>query len=73
MSCPKLCVNAQMSEKHENHRIVTCSVRTRPIRSARKPASQPPTADDSSVAVTARPALPASTCHSAITVPMTSG
>jgi len=69
----KSCTKAQTREKIENHRIVNCRVRTRPIRSAMKPPSQPPTAEASSVTVPAKPANPASTFHSLMIVPITSG
>ena len=60
-------------EKKKNHRMVSCNVLTRPMRSERKPPNQPPTAEASSVTVPARPAVPASTFHSAMMVPITSG
>ncbi|OIQ72788.1 hypothetical protein GALL_455810 [mine drainage metagenome] len=72
-SWSKFCTKAQTSEKTENQRIVSCKVLTRPMRSARKPPSQPPMAEASNVTVPARPALPGSTFHSAMMVPITSG
>ena len=45
------------------------SIRTRPMRSERKPEIHPPTAEQSSVTVTARPETPVSTCQSGSSVP----
>ena len=47
---------AQRAVNTANHSTVSCSVRTRPIRSDRMPAIQPPAADASSVIVPMKPA-----------------
>jgi hypothetical protein len=51
--------------------MVICSVRTRPMRSASRPASHPPSAEESSAAVASVPASPALMCHSLRRVGMT--
>jgi len=55
-SCSKLWANPSR-EVDNNHRLVICSVRTRPIRSACNPAIQPPTAESSKVTVASGPAV----------------
>jgi hypothetical protein len=44
-SCSGECVKPLRKVKALNHSTVTCSMRTRPYRSARMPASQPPMAE----------------------------
>src|SRR6201999_4362245 len=62
---------AQRKVKNEYHRMVICSIFTRPNRSASVPLNQPPSDDISSVTVPMRPASPFDIPHTAITVGMT--
>ena len=55
-SCSKELVKPHKNVQTANQRMVNCSTFTRPILSARMPASHPPTADVIRVAVAMRPA-----------------
>jgi hypothetical protein len=57
--------------KTEYHRIVICSIRTRPKRSAGVPENHPPNDEISSVTVPIRPACPRDRPQSVITVGIT--
>jgi hypothetical protein len=57
--------------KVANQRMVICSVRTRPIRSATRPAIQPPAAEKSRALVASVPAWPLLRCQRAMSVGMT--
>src|SRR5690242_2777491 len=70
-SCSKFCANAQRNVKTEYQRIVICSIRTRPNRSANVPENHPPSDEISKVTVPMRPASPRDSPHSAITVGIT--
>ena len=70
-SCSKLWAKPLRKVKTENHRMVSCSVRTRPMRSASSPAAQPPTAEHSSVTVAIWPAWALVRLHSAMMVGIT--
>src|SRR5215472_7834961 len=70
-SCSKFCAKAQRKVNTEYHRIVICSIRTRPKRSASVPENQPPNDEISNVTVPIRPACPRDSPQSAITVGIT--
>src|SRR5438477_8808903 len=70
-SCSKFCAKAQRNVKIEYHRIVICSIRTRPKRSANVPENHPPSDERSNVTVPMSPASPRDKPHSAITVGIT--
>src|SRR5205823_9510700 len=70
-SCSKFCAKAQKKVNTEYHRIVICSIRTRPNRSASVPENQPPSDEISNVTVPMSPASPRDRPHSAMTVGMT--
>lgn len=70
-NCSKLCVKPDRNVDAENHSMVSCSVRTRPIRSASMPASQPPTAEVSSAPVASQPVCAVEMPHSAISAGIT--
>src|SRR5947209_4350126 len=70
-SCSKFCANAQRKVNSEYHRIVICSIRTRPNRSASVPENHPPSDEISNVTVPMSPASPRDSPHSAITVGIT--
>src|SRR5215470_5557089 len=57
-SCSKFWAKAQRKVKTEYHRIVICSIRTRPNRSASVPENHPPKDEISKVTVPIRPASP---------------
>jgi hypothetical protein len=57
--------------KTEYHKIVICSIRTRPNRSARVPENHPPSDEISRVTAPMSPACPRDRPHSAITVGIT--
>ena len=57
--------------KNEYQRIVICSIRTRPKRSASVPQNQPPRDEISKVTVPMSPASPFDNPHSAMTVGIT--
>src|SRR4030088_2100171 len=50
-SCSKFCAKAHRNVKNEYQRIVICSMRTRPKRSATEPQNQPPRDEISKVTV----------------------
>src|SRR5436853_5068371 len=66
-SCSKFCAKAHRNVKKEYQRIVICSMRTRPKRSASAPQNQPPSDEISKVTVPMSPASPFDNPHSAIT------
>jgi len=70
-SCSKFWAKAHKKVKTEYHRIVICSMRTRPKRSASVPENHPPKDEMSKVTVPIRPAWPRDRPHSAITVGIT--
>src|SRR5438067_461566 len=70
-SCSKFCANAQRNLNNEYHRIVICSIFTRPNRSASVPQNQPPSDEISSVTVPISPASPFDNPQSAMTVGIT--
>src|ERR1700683_4701856 len=70
-SCSKFCANAQKKVKNEYHRIVICSIFTRPYRSASVPLNQPPNDETSKVTVAISPASPFERLQIAITVGIT--
>src|SRR6202011_1674530 len=70
-SCSKFCANAQRKVNTEYHRIVICSILTRPNRSASVPENHPPNDEISNVTVPMSPASPRDRPHSAITVGIT--
>src|SRR5882762_1978910 len=57
-SCSKFWAKAQRKVKTEYHRIVICSIRTRPNRSASVPENHPPKDEISKVTVPITPASP---------------
>src|SRR5215468_922731 len=57
-SCSKFWAKAQRKVKTEYHRIVICSIRTRPNRSANVPENHPPSDEISKVTVPISPAWP---------------
>src|SRR6516162_2928077 len=70
-SCSKFWAKAQRKVNIEYHKIVICSMRTRPKRSAKVPENHPPSDDISKVTVPIRPASPRDNPQSAITVGIT--
>src|SRR6516165_9876445 len=70
-SCSKFWAKAHKKVKTEYHRIVICSMRTRPKRSASVPENHPPRDETSKVTVPIIPASPGERPHSAITVGIT--
>src|SRR5271157_6223427 len=70
-SCSKFWAKAQRKVKTEYQRIVICSIRTRPNRSASVPENQPPKDEISKVTVPIRPASPRDRPHNTITVGIT--
>src|ERR1700730_15710626 len=70
-SCSKFWAKAQRNVNTEYHRIVICSIRTRPNRSANVPENHPPNDEISRVTVPIRPASPRDSPDSAITVRIT--
>jgi hypothetical protein len=70
-SCPKSWAKAHRKVKTEYHRIVICSIRTRPKRSAKVPVNQPPNEEINKVTVPISPASPRDSPHNPITVGIT--
>ena len=71
ISCQYEFVSALAAVNNANQRIVIWSARTRPMRSARMPVTQPPSADDTRAAVASMPASPRVMPHRPISVGMT--
>src|SRR5271170_5172644 len=70
-SCWKFWANAQRKVNTEYHRIVICSIRTRPKRSAKVPENHPPNDEINKVTVPISPASPRDSPHSAMIVGIT--
>ncbi len=70
-SSVKFCASPHSTVKTANHRMVICSALTRPMRSDRMPASQPPAAEVSKVTVPIKPASPLDKPQVAISVGIT--
>src|SRR5450830_473323 len=66
INCGKVCANEHKNVNRENQMMVSCKVRTRPRRSETAPITQPPSADETSVAALIMPACPLSRPKAAI-------
>src|SRR5207302_10962338 len=70
-SCSKFCAKAHRNVKNEYQRIVICSIRTRPKRSASVPQNPPPRDEISQLTVPMSPAPHLDHPHRPLTVGIT--